>query len=123
MTVVNEEVTLYKKDMISYKDMGIDIGRATLASVVEAPFSSTMGAGLIRLEQGGTFEWQVLYDEILFVVSGELIIIEQNEQKIGHAGDIFFLKKDTTITYSTSSETEFFYSIYPANWREIHGLV
>lgn len=122
MSVVINSVTQYKKDAIAYKEMGVDNGKGALAPVVEYPNSQTLGAGFIKLEEAGNFEWQVLYDEILYVVSGELAIIQGEETKMGTAGDVFFLKEGTSIKYSTPSTTEFFYSIYPANWREVRGL-
>ena len=122
MRLVNEPVTYYSRKETNYSDMGVDQGKGFLAPIVEYPSSQSLGAGLIKLTEAGNFEWQVLYDEVLFVVSGELVIVQDGTAQTGTAGDVFFLKEGAKITYSTPSETEFFYSIYPANWREIRGL-
>jgi ethanolamine utilization protein EutQ len=122
MKTQNHSVILFQKSQINYKTMDLKNGIGMLAPVVESPLSDSMGAGFITLEVAGFFEWQVLYDEILYVVSGTLIITQDNKVQKGEKGDIFFLKNGAKITYGTESSTEFFYSIYPANWREIHGL-
>jgi ethanolamine utilization protein EutQ (cupin superfamily) len=74
------------------------------------------------LENQGAFEWQVLYDEVVYVMSSELYIEENGIRQTGAIRDVFFLKEGAKIIYGTDSQTEFFYSLYPANWREIRGL-
>ncbi|MFS0599266.1 hypothetical protein AB1L16_21400 [Peribacillus frigoritolerans] len=74
------------------------------------------------MENQGAFEWQVLYDEVVYVMSGELYIDENGIRQTGAIGDVFFLKEGANIIYGTDSQPGFLYSIYPANWREIRGL-
>jgi ethanolamine utilization protein EutQ (cupin superfamily) len=75
----------------------------------------SLGPGFIRLENQGAFEWQVLYNEVVYVMSGDLYI-EENGIQTGAIGDVFFLKEGAKIIYRTDSQTEFFYSFYPDNW-------
>lgn len=119
METLTTKVSFYKKKDIAYRSMEVDKGNGYLAPVVESPFSNSLGAGFMKLEEAGSYEWQVQYDEVIIVVSGELYIKEDEIVKYGKLGDVFFLKDGAKIVYGTESKAEFFYSLYPANWREI----
>lgn len=117
-----ELVSYFNKNEISYDPISVQSGKAELSSVIKSPFSNTMGAGFIKLSST-SFDWQVKYDEVICVTSGSMYIVE-NEQKItANKGDIYFLKEGAKVTYGTDQDVEFFYSLYPANWRELNGLI
>jgi ethanolamine utilization protein EutQ len=111
----------FMKKENSYHSMEIENGEGYLAPIIESPFSSSLGAGFIKLKQAGSFAWQVEYNEVLIVLSGELYIQEGNVKRYGKKGDVFFLKDGAEIIYGTDTETELFYSLYPAKWREIRN--
>jgi len=65
------------------------------------------------------FPWTVLYDEILYVTEGEIVIESNGEKQIGKEGDSFFIEKGTPIVYEAVSQGTFLFSLYPANWNKL----
>ncbi len=76
---------------------------------------SPMGAGFMSMEQG-SFPWTLNYDEIDIVLEGELVIEVGAESYSGHAGDVIYIPKGTSIRFATPTRCRFVYVTYPANW-------
>lgn len=89
-----------------------------LKDVVTSLDGSTMATGYMTLEQG-VFPWKLSYDEIDIVIDGELIITRDNVAVHGKPGDIIFIPKGSSITFSTPSKVRFVYVAFPANWNEL----
>lgn len=86
-----------------------------LEDVVTAQHGSPMAAGFLSMHKG-SFPWTLTYDEVQFVVEGELHIGHENGVIIGKPGDVLYIPKDTAITFGTPSWAKFFYVTYPAEW-------
>ncbi|WP_216831138.1 cupin domain-containing protein [Alkalihalobacterium elongatum] len=97
----------------------IGSGEAYITRVVNDEISESLGGGIVKMK-GCKFPWTVRYDEIIYVLEGEIIIYDEmkRERKIGKNGDVFFIEKDTPIVYETNSNGSFFFSLYPANWSK-----
>jgi ethanolamine utilization protein EutQ (cupin superfamily) len=80
-------------------------------------FSQTMGGGFAKFTKS-TLKWQIKYDEIMYVVSGSMYIIENGERIEGKAGDVYFMKDGADIVYGTDDEVVLFYTLFPVNWQE-----
>jgi ethanolamine utilization protein EutQ (cupin superfamily) len=91
----------------------------------------TAGSGLHDLgcvfmtfdRDGRTEPWTLRYEEVIFVVSGELTltVIEDGAESIvtGHESDVLTLHKGATVRYGGTKGTRLFVSLYPVNWRQL----
>jgi ethanolamine utilization protein EutQ (cupin superfamily) len=113
---VKNLVTLLKSEEIEYSELGIDAEVQEIALAVN-PLSTTMGGGICRIKEC-SFDWQLKYDEIIFVQAGNMYIGHNGKKIDAQQGDIFFMKEGAVITYGTDSEVEFFFSTYPVDWKE-----
>lgn len=86
-----------------------------LEDVITAKHGSPMAAGFMSLHKG-SFPWTLTYAEIQFVIEGELHLITDKGTKIGKPGDVLYIPKGTSITFSTPQWAKFFYVTYPAEW-------
>ena len=92
-----------------------------IARVVDDPKVSSLGAGFIELKNEG-FEWKLYYDEIIYVIDGELTIKHKKHEYKAKPGEIISLHKGVEIVYSAEEYAKFFYVIYPVNWRQIENI-
>ena len=86
-----------------------------LEDVITAQHGSPMAAGFLSMHKG-SFPWTLTYDEVQFVVEGELHIGTERGVIVGRPGDVLYIPKDTAITFGTPSWAKFFYVTYPAEW-------
>jgi ethanolamine utilization protein EutQ len=86
-----------------------------LADVITARDGSPMSAGFMSLHKG-QFPWTLNYDEIEFVIEGELHIITNDETIVGLPGDVIFIPKGSRIQFATPGWAKFLYVTYPADW-------
>jgi ethanolamine utilization protein EutQ len=89
-----------------------------IADVVTADDGSSMAAGYMSWKNC-FFPWTLTYDEVDYVIEGELHIRCGGETVVGKAGDVIFIPKNTAIEFGTTSEVRFLYVAYPANWQDI----
>ena len=88
-----------------------------LKDVVITQDRSPMGAGYMSLDKG-EMQWTLTYDEIDIVLEGELVITRGSEQVRGKTGDVIYIPKGSSITFSTPNWTRFVYVVFPVNWNE-----
>lgn len=88
-----------------------------VADVVVAADGSSMGAGFMSWKHC-FFPWTLTYDEVDYVIEGELHIRCGGETVVGKAGDVIFIPRNTAIEFGTPSEVRFLYVAYPANWQD-----
>jgi len=104
---------------LSMPPFEFDIGRPEMdvrgVDVVTADDNSPVAAGFLSLRQG-SFPWTLNYDEVQYVLEGELHIGTQEGPVIGLPGDVLFIPKGSSITFGTPNWAKFFYVTYPANW-------
>lgn len=89
-----------------------------LKDIVNTKESPNMGAGFMTIEKS-SFDWELCYEEFDYIVEGNLDITINGKTYHGKAGDVFFIPKNSKITWSTPDFARFFYVTYPANWAEI----
>lgn len=96
-----------------------DVGRPEmdirLLDVVSAEHGSPIAGGLMSFREG-SFPWTLDYDEIDYVIEGELHIGTDQGTVIGRPGDVLYIPKGTSITFGTPEWTKFFYVTFPAEW-------
>jgi len=110
--VHGESVTLDKLDTGNPKDK---VGIKEILSRQECP---NMATGFMELEKS-SFDWTLGYDELDYIIEGTLDITIDGKTYTGKAGDVFFIPKDSSITFTASEYCKFFFSTYPANWEEL----
>ena len=86
-----------------------------LADVVTGAHGMPMAAGVMSLREG-SFPWTLDYDEVEYVIEGELHIVCGDRTVIGRPGDVIAVPKGSSITFGTPSWAKFLYVTYPADW-------
>jgi ethanolamine utilization protein EutQ len=99
-------------------DTGNPDANVGLKDIVSTKESPNMGAGFMTIENS-SFDWELCYEEFDYIVEGNLDITIDGKTYKGKAGDVFFIPKNSKITWSTKDYAKFFYTTYPANWAEL----
>jgi ethanolamine utilization protein EutQ len=86
-----------------------------LLDVVTAEHGMPMAAGMMSLRQG-SFPWTLDYDEVEYVIEGELHITTADQLAVGRPGDVIAVPKGSSITFGTPHWARFLYVTYPADW-------
>jgi ethanolamine utilization protein EutQ len=86
-----------------------------LRDVVGADDGLPMAAGVMSLREG-SFPWALDYDEVEYVLEGELHITTHDQTVVGRPGDVIGVPKGSSITFGTPSWARFLYVTYPADW-------
>jgi len=91
------------------------VGLREIFTTRESPHMAT---GFMTIEDSA-FSWDLKYEELDYVIEGSLDIIVNGKTYRGKAGDVFYIPKNTTVTFSTPDKAKFFFVTYPANWAEL----
>lgn len=112
-------VKLIRKQQVALAPFPFEVKRPDMhirtADVVTDRDGAPMGAGFMRFENG-SFPWTLNYDEVEYVIDGELEIRVGDESFIGRAGDVIFIPRGTSILFCTRTFAYFLYVTFPANW-------
>ncbi|MGW6460317.1 hypothetical protein ACWF94_31085 [Streptomyces sp. NPDC055078] len=77
-----------------------------------------LGGGLMRFgEDEEMGPWTLTYDEVFYVLAGELTITGPRTQVRLGPGEIGLIETGTTVTYRGTAGTEAFYSVTPRDWK------
>lgn len=87
-----------------------------LTDIITQEDGSPMSAGIMSWRKEDSFPWELTYDEIDYVIDGELQITIDGQTFSGKAGDIFYIPKGSKIIFGTPNNTKILYVTYPANW-------
>lgn len=98
-------------------DLGVPQMDVRSRDVVTAEHGMPMAAGVMSLREG-SFPWTLDYDEVQYVLEGELHITRGHERVIGRPGDVIAVPKGSSITFGTPSWARFLYVTYPADWGD-----
>lgn len=97
----------------------VDVGRPEmdirLRDVVGAAEGLPIAAGVMSLREG-SFPWDLDYDEVEYVIEGELHITTADQRVVGRPGDVIAVPRGSSITFGTPSWAKFLYVTYPADW-------
>lgn len=100
-----------------FEDAGKD-KNVRLTDIITHQDGSPMSAGIMSWKKEDSFPWSLTYDEVDYVIEGELEITVDGEKYLGKAGDIFYIPKGSEIIFGTPNFTKVMYVTYPANWSE-----
>jgi len=84
-----------------------------LSQSIKSPASQNMTAGYIRLDPGYHREIESPVDEVELFLEGSLTYTAEGTTFNAQKGDIVFIKKGTTATFSTEEGCLAFYVTYP----------
>lgn len=110
-------VKLIKCDSLQFNHRGGPPGQGEVARAISTDISQSMAAGVARFDQC-SIAWTVLYDEIVYVVSGIFRLKTPEGAFEGHAGDVLWIPNGTELEYQ-GDNAEIFYAVYPGNWKEL----
>ena len=99
-TPCEQPLSIVRADAFTLKPFPVDIGRPEmhirLADVITGANGSPMAAGFMTWEKG-SFPWTLNYDEIDFVVDGQLEIRKGSQVVVGNPGDVIHIPKGSEI--------------------------
>ncbi|MDW5473931.1 ethanolamine utilization protein EutQ [Limosilactobacillus reuteri] len=78
--------------------------------------SPRLGAGLMVMKES-TFDWKLNYDEVDYVIDGELAVIGKSGTAKAHKGQMILIPKGSQIKFSAPKYARFVYITYPADWE------
>ncbi|MDR0922154.1 MAG: cupin domain-containing protein [Lactobacillales bacterium] len=79
--------------------------------------SPQLGAGLMEMTDS-TFPWTLNYDEMDYVIEGQLDVLIDGEKISAKAGELIHIPHGSSIEFSATGFARFIYITYPANWQE-----
>jgi ethanolamine utilization protein EutQ len=82
---------------------------------------TTMGAGIAVFEDC-SIPWKLLYDEVICVLEGHFHLRVGDEVYECEPGDVLWIPENTEIAYESDGRSVIFYTLYPENWRDLHGI-
>ncbi|PFJ16613.1 ethanolamine utilization protein EutQ [Bacillus cereus] len=77
--------------------------------------SPRLGCGIMEMKET-TFDWTLNYDEIDYVIEGNLEVIIEGRKVCAKAGEIILIPKGKKIQFSVPEYARFIYVTYPADW-------
>jgi ethanolamine utilization protein EutQ len=92
--------------------------RVALKDLFTVEESPRLGAGVMELDRT-SLDWKLTYDEIDYVIEGELEIVIEGRKVRAEAGQVVYIPKGTAITFSAPGRARFLYVVYPANWADL----
>lgn len=87
-----------------------------LKDVVTAADRSPMSAGFMAWSAADSFAWELTYDEVDYVLEGELHVTIDGRVVEAKAGDVVFIPKGSRIIFGTPTSVRLFYVTHPASW-------
>ena len=78
--------------------------------------SPRQGAGLMEMKQT-TFDWTLTYDEIDYVIEGQLSIHCDGRTETAGPGEVLLIPKGSKIQFAVPDFARFLYVTYPADWQ------
>ena len=114
-------ITLIKTKTVKpepFEVQGEKIENVYVTDVLTLEESPRLGVAVMEMKKT-EFPWTFKYDELDYVVDGELEIEINNQFVIGKAGDMIYIPKDSSVIFRTKNSARFICIMYPANWFEL----
>lgn len=106
------EINVSEEDRLDTGNPNDIVYTKDLFSLGESP---RLGCGLMYMKDT-TFDWTLEYDEIDYVISGQLDIHIDGRTISAGPGEIILIPKSSSIQFSVTGESRFVYVTYPADW-------
>ena len=116
------EARHFKRHALPFKECVTTTGVTQTARTITSSFSKYMGAGM-ETGEDVCIHWTTLYDEVLFIHSGSMIVRTEAGEIECHPGDIVWLPDGITLDYDmTGRRCEYFYALYPIDWARRNNM-
>jgi ethanolamine utilization protein EutQ len=96
-------------------DTGKPGDKVFLKDLVSLGESPRLGFGGMEMDHS-SFDWTLNYDEVDYIIEGRLEVIKDGRTIAADKGEIIFIPKGSSITFSAPDFTRFIYVVYPADW-------
>lgn len=96
-------------------DTGVATDKVYTKDLFTLEESPRLGCGIMEMENT-TFQWILNYDEIDYVIEGNIDIIIDGRKISADAGELIFIPKKSKIQFSVLDHARFIYVTYPADW-------
>lgn len=108
-----QEVNVTEEDRLHTGNTNDKVYCHDLLKISESP---RLGCGLMVMEET-TFDWQLDYDEIDYIIEGTLTVTIAGRKITAGAGEVIFIPKGSTIKFGATEKVRFLYVTYPADWQ------
>lgn len=98
-------------------DTGNPAHKVYCKDLVTLDESPRLGCGLMVMEDT-TFDWLLDYDEIDYIIEGQLDVIVDGRVISAGPGEIILIPKSSKIQFSVKGKARFVYVTYPADWQQ-----
>lgn len=113
LSIALPEIDVAEEDRLDTGNPADIVYTKDLVSLQESP---RLGCGLMVMKDT-TFDWTLEYDEVDYIISGQLDVIIDGRKISAKAGEIIFIPKSSTIKFSVTGDARFIYITYPADWQ------
>ncbi|MEA2379552.1 MAG: ethanolamine utilization protein EutQ [Thermoleophilaceae bacterium] len=90
----------------------------TLNASPETPGTPGIGCGITELRALEAV-YPLTFDEVAYVIEGEVHISDGENSYVARAGDVFSVGYGTQLQLSVPDHARVFYAAYPANWSAL----
>ena len=99
-------------------DTGISGNKVYYKEILSSKESQNIASGFIKIIDS-TFNWHLSYDEIDFIMEGDVTIKINGKEYTAYTGDIIYIPKGSDVIWSAKEYTKLLYITYPANWSDL----
>lgn len=107
------EIEVAEEDLLDTGNPADIVYTKDLVSLQESP---RLGCGLMVMKDT-TFDWTLEYDEVDYIISGQLDVVIDGRTISAKAGEIIFIPKSSSIKFSVTGDARFIYVTYLADWQ------
>ena len=107
------DISVTEADRLQTGDPSHKVYTHDLFSLQQSP---RLGCGIMEMEHT-SFPWTLQYDEIDYVISGELTVHCCGRSVTAGPGELILIPKGSSIQFSAPEKARFLYVTYPADWQ------
>ena len=114
-------VRKFSTENLSFRRVHGPPGRIDIATVVGTKNSNSMSGDLIIFEDT-LLEYEMPYDDLIYVLDGALKIATTDGEVVGGPSDVLWVPKGEKVAFSAEGKTTVFCATYPVNWDDLTDL-
>ncbi len=110
-----------KVKLLTDRDVPFDelVPGLELARAITSAGSTQLGGGYMRFVQDAELaDWTLTYDEVLFVQTGELTVMNDGKSTVARSGEAILIPKGAKVTYRGRAGTVSFFVLWPFDWNK-----
>ncbi|MPQ42894.1 cupin domain-containing protein [Clostridium tarantellae] len=113
--IISVKLPTVKVDESNRLDTGIPTDVVYTKDVFTLEESPRLGCGIMEMKET-TFDWTLNYDEIDYIIEGQLDAIIDGRKVSAKAGELMLIPNGSSIKFSVPDYARFIYITYPADW-------